>query len=135
MPQMGSLGRGMDAVTAPPQDEGAGENVQNLRVDLIDPNPDQPREVFDPDALEDLEASIAVDGILQPIVVRPPGERSTLGMGERRELASSDKQAMLIGQGNKFELWDEEIWNQKRDEWLNEEDDGDLPPDLESMSF
>ena len=54
---------------------------------------------------------------------------------ELRDFASIDKQAMLIGQGNKFELWDEEIWNQKRDEWLNEEDDGDLPPDLESMSF
>ncbi len=54
---------------------------------------------------------------------------------ELRDFASLDKQAMLIGQGNKFELWDEEIWNQKRDEWLNEEDDGDLPADLESMSF
>lgn len=54
---------------------------------------------------------------------------------ELRDFASIDKQAMLIGQGNKFELWDEEIWNQKRDEWLNEEDDGDLPRDLESMSF
>lgn len=54
---------------------------------------------------------------------------------ELRDFASIDKQAMLIGQGNKFELWDEEIWNQKRDEWLNEEDDGDLPPDLKSMSF
>ena len=54
---------------------------------------------------------------------------------ELREFASLDKQAMLIGQGNKFELWDEEIWNGKRDEWLNEEDDGDLPAELESMSF
>ena len=54
---------------------------------------------------------------------------------ELREFASLDKQAMLIGQGNKFELWDEDIWNQKRDEWLNEEDDGDLPADLESISF
>ena len=54
---------------------------------------------------------------------------------ELRDFASIDKQAMLIGQGNKFELWDEEIWNRKRDEWLNEEDDGDLPRDLESMSF
>ena len=54
---------------------------------------------------------------------------------ELREFASLDKQAMLIGQGNKFELWDEDIWNQKRDEWLNEEEDGDLPADLESISF
>ena len=54
---------------------------------------------------------------------------------ELREFASLDKQAMLIGQGNKFELWDEDIWNQKRDEWLSEEEDGELPPDLESISF
>jgi len=54
---------------------------------------------------------------------------------ELRQFASLERQAMLIGQGNKFELWDEEIWNGKRDEWLSEEDDGDLPADLETMSF
>ncbi len=54
---------------------------------------------------------------------------------ELRDFAALDKQAMLIGQGNKFELWDEQTWNEKRDAWLNEEDDGDLPPDLESISF
>jgi len=54
---------------------------------------------------------------------------------ELREFASLDKQAMLIGQGNKFELWDEATWNEKRDAWLNEEDDGELPPDLESIAF
>jgi MraZ protein len=54
---------------------------------------------------------------------------------ELREFAGLDKQAMLIGQGNKFELWDEESWNQKRDAWLNEEDDGEMPADLESISF
>jgi MraZ protein len=54
---------------------------------------------------------------------------------ELREFASLDRQAMLIGQGNKFELWDESTWNEKRDAWLGEEDDGDLPPDLESISF
>ena len=54
---------------------------------------------------------------------------------ELRDFAALDKQAMLIGQGNKFELWDEQTWNEKRDAWLNEEDDGVLPPDLESISF
>ena len=54
---------------------------------------------------------------------------------ELREFASLDKQAMLIGQGNKFELWDEATWNEKRDAWLSEEDDGELPPDLESIAF
>ena len=54
---------------------------------------------------------------------------------ELRDFAGLDKGAMLIGQGNKFELWDEDTWIEKRDAWLNEEDDGDLPPDLESISF
>ena len=45
---------------------------------------------------------------------------------ELREFASLTKQGMLIGQGNKFELWDEATWNEKRDEWLLEEDDGEM---------
>ena len=54
---------------------------------------------------------------------------------ELREFAGLEKQAMLIGQGNKFELWDEETWIERRDAWLAEEDEGDLPADLESISF
>ena len=54
---------------------------------------------------------------------------------ELREFASLDRQAMLIGQGNKFELWDEAPWNEKRDAGLSEDDDGELPPDLESIAF
>jgi len=54
---------------------------------------------------------------------------------ELRDFAELEKQAMLIGQGNKFELWDEETWNQKRDAWLSEDEDGELPADLESISF
>ena len=54
---------------------------------------------------------------------------------ELRDFAGLDKQAMLIGQGNKFELWDEDSWNEKRDAWLSEEDDGEMPADLESISF
>ena len=54
---------------------------------------------------------------------------------ELRDFASLDKQAVLIGQGNKFELWDEATWIEKRDAWLAEEDDGELPADLQSISF
>jgi len=56
---------------------------------------------------------------------------------ELREFAGLDRSAMLIGQGNKFELWDEERWNTRRDEWLAA-DDGDLtdlPQELESLSL
>jgi MraZ protein len=54
---------------------------------------------------------------------------------ELRDFAALDKKGMRIGQGNKFELWDEARWNEKRDEWLGEDDDGELPADLESISF
>jgi transcriptional regulator MraZ len=52
-----------------------------------------------------------------------------------REFAGLARQAILIGQGNKFELWDEESWNQKRDEWLGDDDETDLPAELESLSL
>ena len=56
---------------------------------------------------------------------------------ELREFAHLERQAILIGQGNKFELWDEERWNARRDEWLNGDDSdyADLPEELESLSL
>ena len=54
---------------------------------------------------------------------------------ELREFAGLDRQAVLIGQGNKFELWDELRWNEKRDAWLGDEDEVDLPAELESLSL
>lgn len=56
---------------------------------------------------------------------------------ELREFGGLTRQAILIGQGNRFELWDETRWNERRDEWLSEEAteaDG-LPDELESLSF
>ena len=54
---------------------------------------------------------------------------------ELREFAGLDRSSVLIGQGHKFELWDEERWNEKRDAWLNADDDGELPPELETLSL
>jgi MraZ protein len=54
---------------------------------------------------------------------------------ELRDFASLNKAAMLIGQGNKFELWDEDAWIEKRDAWLADDSDGEMPADLESISF
>ncbi|MHC4332083.1 MAG: division/cell wall cluster transcriptional repressor MraZ [Planctomycetota bacterium] len=54
---------------------------------------------------------------------------------ELREFAGLDRAVVLIGQGHKFELWDEERWNEKRDAWLASDDDGELPPELESLSL
>jgi MraZ protein len=54
---------------------------------------------------------------------------------ELRKFAGLDRRAILLGQGNKFEMWDEDSWNEKRDSWLNAEDDVDLPAELESLSL
>ncbi len=54
-----------------------------------------------------------------------------------REYANLEKRVVLVGQGNKFEIWDEATWNGSRDEWLAEvaSDEGELPVELESLSF
>ena len=56
---------------------------------------------------------------------------------ELREFAALERQAILIGQGNKFELWDEARWNERRDQWLAEDelDAQGLPAELESLSL
>jgi MraZ protein len=53
-----------------------------------------------------------------------------------REFAGLDKAVVLIGQGNKFEVWAEEKWTARRSEWLSEPDDGgELPDELGSLSL
>jgi MraZ protein len=54
---------------------------------------------------------------------------------ELRDFARLERNGMLIGQGNKFELWDETAWNEKREQWLDEDEEGELPADLESIAF
>lgn len=65
--------------------EPAGAHFAEVPLDAITPNPRQPREVFDEDALAELVTSINEVGLLQPVVVRQLGpERYELIMGERR---------------------------------------------------
>src|SRR5579884_1780999 len=59
-----------------------------ISIDLIDPNPHQPRSVFQPERMEELAQSIRVNGIIQPLIVRRNGERYELVAGERRWRAS-----------------------------------------------
>ena len=76
------LGRGLDALIPGTEDRSG---VLELDVRRIEPNPDQPRTAFDDDQLGELAASIAVHGILQPIVVRATADGSyQLIAGERR---------------------------------------------------
>lgn len=98
-----SLGRGLDALIKPNLiEEKSGEKVADLSnikpddgkqvdilariaVDLISPNPFQPRTNFDAAALEELKKSILINGLIQPITVRRvQGNRYQLISGERR---------------------------------------------------
>ena len=79
------LGRGLEAIFLENSvDESS--SVSMLRISDIEPNPDQPRREFDQAALEELAASIAANGIIQPIVVRSVGMNGYYQIiaGERR---------------------------------------------------
>lgn len=56
---------------------------------------------------------------------------------ELRSFASLERRVALVGQGRRFEVWDEETWNRKRDEWLDRVDLGQmqLPAELGSLSI
>jgi ParB family chromosome partitioning protein len=84
-PQRG-MGRGLAAILA--VSGGRGPELEDLRmvpVELIAPNPKQPRRVFDDAALEALAGSLRERGVLQPVLVRPvAGGTYELVAGERR---------------------------------------------------
>lgn len=85
------LGRGLSALLGDAEREepirpGAEHStgVRMLPVSSLAPHPEQPRRHFDEDALEELAKSIAVRGLIQPIVVRPHGKEYQIVAGERR---------------------------------------------------
>ena len=91
MSSRNALGRGIGALipsgpaaTNPPTEAAAQSSTPELPISAIDPNPEQPRRVFDDAQLESLAASIRVHGVLQPVVVRRAGDRYELVVGERR---------------------------------------------------
>src|SRR5688572_20176492 len=83
------LGRGLSALigeapAAPRAEVTAGAGVRPIEIARIRPNPAQPRQIFDEQALAELAASIAERGVLQPILVRPVEDGYELIAGERR---------------------------------------------------
>jgi ParB family chromosome partitioning protein len=81
----------------PPTEEG---QAKNLPITLIDPNPLQPRRIFQAERLAELAQSIRSNGIIQPLVVRRSGDRYQLVAGERRwraaKLAEIDQVPVII---------------------------------------
>jgi ParB family chromosome partitioning protein len=95
-PRRQALGRGLNALLTSTKPAPAAvepepfpqDRIRRISLDRIDPNPDQPRHVFRDEALEELAQSLRVDGLIQPIVVQPHGERFQIIVGERRWRAS-----------------------------------------------
>ena len=90
-----SLGRGLDSIFGDNEIETKDSQVQKVRIGMIEPKADQPRQHFDNEALSQLADSIAIHGVLQPILVRPSSRAGFYQIiaGERRWRAS--KQAGL----------------------------------------
>lgn len=83
------LGRGLSAlIPSASQESQTSEDVRELSVDLITPNPDQPRTDLDDESIAELADSISKFGLLNPILVRPQGEGYQIIAGERRWRAS-----------------------------------------------
>ena len=82
-----SLGRGFDTLFLDNTiEQEESENSKTLRLSKIEPNPDQPRREFDLELLTELADSIAKNGVIQPIAVRPAQNEGyfTIIAGERR---------------------------------------------------
>ncbi len=77
-----ALGRGLNALFT--QAAPLGHELMELDIDRIDPADAQPRGVFKENKLEELAQSIRHNGIIQPLVVRPSGDRFQIVAGERR---------------------------------------------------
>jgi len=80
---LGSLIGNLDNVTQDNSDGNAG-GMTEIDIDRIQRGKYQPRQVFDQESLQELADSIGVQGIVQPIVVRPEGNHFELVAGERR---------------------------------------------------
>ena len=86
MPQKSGLGRGLGALIPGGENALAENGVTLVSVDLVSPNPRQPRNMMHPEELDDLTASVREHGVLQPLIVTPgdmAGEYILIA-GERR---------------------------------------------------
>jgi ParB family transcriptional regulator, chromosome partitioning protein len=101
------MGRGLAAILPERATDDVGE-LRELPVELVKPNPKQPRTRFDPEALAGLAASIEASGVVQPLLVRPlPDGSYELIAGERRwraaQQAGLDKVPAIVRDSERAE--------------------------------
>jgi ParB family transcriptional regulator, chromosome partitioning protein len=89
------MGRGLAAIL--PETAAEGAELRELPVELIGPNPSQPRTRFDPASIKSLAASLADAGVVQPLIVRPLRDgRYELIAGERRWRAAREAGLQVV---------------------------------------
>jgi ParB family chromosome partitioning protein len=103
------MGKGLSAILPRSRSDEAG--LREVPIDLIEPNPRQPRKEFDEEALVALSESIQARGLLQPVVVRPlAGGKYELVAGERRlraaKIAGLESISAVIRQTDDWERLD-----------------------------
>jgi ParB family chromosome partitioning protein len=98
----GSISTSGGAAAAPAPSPAQPAGPMQLDIDLIEPSPYQPRTRFREEALDELARSIKASGIIQPLVVRPVGNRFQLIAGERRwraaQRAGLDRVSAIVRQ-------------------------------------
>lgn len=85
------LGRGLDALLAPPDEivTSGSSSINEIELDRIEPNPGQPRSIFEEESLEELAQSLRTYGVIQPIILKEKGDGHYLIIaGERRYRAA-----------------------------------------------
>ncbi len=100
------LGRGLDALfesykeetenTEEALSEAEKNQIQEIRINDIDPNPYQPRKQFNEEGIRELAESIRSHGVVQPIIVKKSGFRYQIIAGERRWRAAREAELMTI---------------------------------------
>jgi ParB-like partition proteins len=90
LPKRSALGRGLDAlITMDDLKTGGSSSINEIELIKIQPNPEQPRTVFEEEALEELATSIRSLGVIQPITLREISpDKYMIISGERRYRAS-----------------------------------------------
>ncbi len=97
-----ALGKGLNSLLPqrPPQQDSLPLPVTELEVEMIRPNPHQPRREFRDQQLEELASSIRADGVIQPLVIRRVEDGYELVAGERRlraaKLAGLEKVPVVV---------------------------------------
>ncbi|MBU9710622.1 ParB/RepB/Spo0J family partition protein [Evansella tamaricis] len=89
------LGKGINAFFPDAVDEKK-ENVQEIKISELRPNPYQPRKIFETEAIEELKTSIEQHGILQPIIVRKSIKGYEIVVGERRYRAAKEAKLEVV---------------------------------------